>query len=58
MQKRPGISAITLFVEDLDNAKNFYEQVFGLPVHYEDPHSAVFKFGGTLVKPSSRESGF
>ena len=47
---RPGgISAITLFVEDLDAAKAFYRAVFGLPVHYEDPSSAVFAFGGTLV---------
>ena len=46
----PGsISAITLFVEDLDAAKQFYGKVFGLPVHYEDPESAVFKFGNTLI---------
>ena len=44
-----GIDAITLFVEDLDEAKRFYQEVFGLPVHYEDPNSAVFKFGDTLI---------
>ncbi len=44
-----GISAITLFVEDLGAAKDFYRAVFGLPVHYEDPNSAVFLFGGTMV---------
>ena len=44
-----GISAITLFVEDLDVAKQFYLKVFGLPVFYEDPNSAVFKFGDTLI---------
>jgi catechol 2,3-dioxygenase-like lactoylglutathione lyase family enzyme len=44
-----GIDAITLFVEDLVAAKRFYSDVFGLPLHYEDPHSAVFKFGKTLV---------
>ena len=44
-----GIAAITLFVEDLDSAKSFYQEVFGLPIHYEDESSAVFKFGGTLV---------
>ena len=44
-----GISAITLFVEDLDAAKQFYLKVFGLPVFYEDPNSAVFKFGDTLI---------
>jgi catechol 2,3-dioxygenase-like lactoylglutathione lyase family enzyme len=44
-----GIDAITLFVEDLVAAKRFYSDVFGLPIHYEDPHSAVFKFGETLI---------
>jgi catechol 2,3-dioxygenase-like lactoylglutathione lyase family enzyme len=44
-----GISAITLFVEDLADAKQFYLRVFGLPVVYEDPNSAVFKFGHTLI---------
>ena len=44
-----GISAITLFVEDLPTTKEFYEKVFGLPIHYEDDASAVFDFGGTLI---------
>ena len=44
-----GISAITLFVEDLEDAKRFYGEVFGLPVAYEDDASAVFKFENTLV---------
>jgi catechol 2,3-dioxygenase-like lactoylglutathione lyase family enzyme len=44
-----GIAAITLFMDDLDAAKSFYENVFGLPVVYEDANSAVFKFGETLV---------
>jgi catechol 2,3-dioxygenase-like lactoylglutathione lyase family enzyme len=44
-----GISAITLFVEDLAETKRFYQEVFGLAVHYEDEASAVFAFGGTLV---------
>jgi len=45
----PGISAITLFVEDLSDAKQFYGKVFGLPVFYEDGNSAVFKFENTLI---------
>ncbi|HET6624211.1 MAG TPA: VOC family protein [Gaiellaceae bacterium] len=46
----PGaISAVTLFVEDLEAARRFYVEVFGLPVFYEDEASAVFKFGDTLV---------
>lgn len=44
-----GIFAITLFVEDLQAAKQFYLRVFGLPVDYEDDNSAVFKFGSTLI---------
>ena len=44
-----GISAITLFAEDLPATKRFYEEVFGLPVYYEDENSAVFNFGNTLI---------
>lgn len=44
-----GIAAITLFVEDLAAAKQFYQEAFGLPVVFEDPTSTVFKFGNTLV---------
>ena len=44
-----GISAITLFVEDLEAAKAFYGTVFGLPVKYEDDASAVFDFGNTII---------
>jgi catechol 2,3-dioxygenase-like lactoylglutathione lyase family enzyme len=44
-----GIGAITLFVEDLEAAKRFYREVFGLPVRFEDHSSAVFEFGSTLV---------
>jgi catechol 2,3-dioxygenase-like lactoylglutathione lyase family enzyme len=44
-----GIAAITLFVEDLDAAKRFYVDVFGLPIFFEDSDSAVFKFGETLI---------
>jgi catechol 2,3-dioxygenase-like lactoylglutathione lyase family enzyme len=43
------IGAITLFVEDVPAAKEFYRTIFGLPVHYGDADSAVFKFGDTLV---------
>jgi len=44
-----GISAITLFVEDLAVTKQFYAEVFGLPIHYEDDASVVFDFGNTLI---------
>jgi len=44
-----GIGAITLFVEDLQAAKQFYQEVFGLPLKFEDDDSAVFDFGNTLI---------
>lgn len=44
-----GIDAITLFVEDLESAKRFYNAVFGLPVEFEDDNSAVFNFGNTII---------
>ena len=44
-----GIFAITLFTEDLELSKEFYKKVFGLPIDFEDPDSAVFKFGDTMV---------
>ena len=44
-----GISAITLFVENLEETKQFYREAFGLPIMFEDEDSAVFKFEGALV---------
>lgn len=44
-----SIDAITLFVEDLERSKLFYQDVFGLSVFYEDENSAVFKFENTLI---------
>lgn len=44
-----GISAITLFVEDVIATRGFYREVFGLPVVYEDDDSVVFRFGATLI---------
>jgi catechol 2,3-dioxygenase-like lactoylglutathione lyase family enzyme len=44
-----GIAAITLFVEDLPAAREFYQRAFEAPVHFEDESSVVFAFGGTLI---------
>lgn len=44
-----GIGAITLFVEDLAATRQFYIEVFGLPVAYEDDDSTVFDFGNTII---------
>ena len=53
----PGaIFAITLFVEDLEAAKRFYQMAFGLPVVYEDGASAVFNFERTMINLLKIES--
>ena len=44
-----SISAITLFFEDLEATKEFYREVFNLPVTFEDEASAVFDFGNTII---------
>ena len=51
------IGAVTLFVEDLAEARRFYQEVFELPVHFEDENSAVFQFGDTLINLFERRSG-
>ena len=50
MHRTPkNIDAITLFVEDLERSKLFYQDVFGLPVIFEDESSAVFRFQNTVI---------
>lgn len=44
-----GITAITLFVEDLAAARTFYQNVFALPIAFEDPVSTVFNFKDTMI---------
>lgn len=44
-----GIGAITLFTEELASAKQFYQDVFGLKIFYEDDDSVVFDFGNTII---------
>ncbi|MBP6786015.1 MAG: VOC family protein [Candidatus Promineofilum sp.] len=44
-----AIYAVTLFVEDLEAAKEFYQRAFDLPVMFEDDTSAVFEFGDVLI---------
>lgn len=45
----PAISAITLFVEDLAAAREWYARAFGLPEYYSDDVSCVFSFDGLLI---------
>ncbi|MGX5680085.1 VOC family protein [Schumannella luteola] len=54
----PGpITALTLFVDNVPRARDFYAEVFGLPVHYQDEASAVFDFGNTLINLLQAEEG-
>lgn len=49
-----SVGAITLFVEDPQRSKGFYEQVFAVPVLFEDDNSAAFKFENTIVNLLAR----
>ncbi len=51
-----GIPAITLVVDDLAMATEFYERCFGLPVYFSDPNSVVFKVGDVLLNFLDRGS--
>ncbi|MBD3919090.1 VOC family protein [Paenibacillus sp. PR3] len=44
-----SINVITLFVEDLQAAKSFYQQVFGISSVWEDDNSAVFNFANMSI---------
>jgi lactoylglutathione lyase len=54
-----SVGAITLFVEDPQRSKTFYQEVFDLSAIYEDDDSAGFKFENTIVNllrtPAARE---
>ena len=43
------IGAITLFVENSDRAKSFYQKVFELQPAYEDETGAMFRLENTLL---------
>ncbi|MDH6120686.1 VOC family protein [Kitasatospora sp. GAS204B] len=44
-----NVTAITLFVEDLERSREFYRTVCGLDPMYEDADSAAFKFDNTII---------
>jgi lactoylglutathione lyase len=44
-----GFETVTLIVDDLPSARQFYLDVFELPVIFEDANSAVFRFGPALI---------
>ncbi|WP_320199288.1 VOC family protein [Agrobacterium sp. rho-13.3] len=43
------IEVVTLFVDDIGAARQFYENVFRPQIIYQDDVSAVLKFSGTLI---------
>ena len=43
------IEVVTLFVENIEVAKAFYQKVFAHEVVYQDAVSAVLKFSGVMV---------
>ena len=44
-----SVGALTMFVEDPQRSKAFYEKAFDVPAVYEDENSVVFKFENTIV---------
>jgi catechol 2,3-dioxygenase-like lactoylglutathione lyase family enzyme len=54
-----NVGAITLFVEDVQKSKLFYQDIFDVRLVYEDEQSAAFDFGNTLVNllelPAARD---
>ena len=44
-----SVGAITLFVEDPQRSKAFYEKVFEVPMIFEDENSAVLQFENTII---------
>ena len=54
-----SVGAITLFVEDHQRSKSFYQEVFDAPVVYEDEDAVAFEFENTIVNllevPAARE---
>ena len=53
-----SIGAITLFVEDPQRSKAFYEQVFGVEVIYEDEDSVAFKFDNLIINLLARPAAY
>jgi catechol 2,3-dioxygenase-like lactoylglutathione lyase family enzyme len=54
-----SVGAITLFVDDPRRSQSFYQEIFDLPVIWEDEDSAVFRFENTIVNllrvPAARD---
>ena len=44
-----SVGAITVFIEDTQRSKAFYEQVFGAKAVYEDENAVAFEFENMVV---------
>ena len=44
-----NVGAITMFIEDRERSKSFYERAFGVPLLHEDEHAVAFKFENMVV---------
>ena len=44
-----AIEVVTLFVDDIDIARSFYQKVFAPEVVYQNDVSAVLKFSGAMI---------
>jgi catechol 2,3-dioxygenase-like lactoylglutathione lyase family enzyme len=51
------VFAVTLVVEDLDAAREFYGRAFELPEHYYSGDSAVYRFGDLLINLLEADKG-
>ena len=50
-----NVGAITLFVEDPQRSKEFYERVFAATTIYEDENAAAFEFENMIVNTLRRQ---
>ncbi len=50
-----NVGAITLFVEDPQRSKEYYERVFGATTIYEDESAAAFRFENMVVNTLRRQ---
>ena len=49
MSKLDSVGAITLFIEDRQRAKSFYEKAFDVESVYEDENAIAFQFENMVV---------
>jgi uncharacterized glyoxalase superfamily protein PhnB len=53
-----NVYAVTLVVDDLGVAREFYARVFDLPEYFADDNSVVFKVGELLVNLLVRDEAY